>query len=130
MTNDELKKKIANIIDNVFENRCRKTNCQNCDLYPDEMCQPNMYADALIAAGIGDVKETERKAFVYSEETVHLDKKLKEAQRRAEVAEMALQYACKSMLKNRNDKERRVRAYFNEYLKKAEKELAEEKKDG
>lgn len=55
MTNDELKKKIANIIDNAFENRCRKTNCQNCDLYPDEMCQPNMYADALIAAGIGDV---------------------------------------------------------------------------
>ena len=53
--NDELKKKIAKIIDNAFENRCRKTNCHNCDLYPDEMCQPNMYADALIAAGIGDI---------------------------------------------------------------------------
>ena len=62
--------------------------------------------DALIAAGIGDVKETER---------------------RAEVAERALLYACKSILRDRNDTERRVRAYFKAYLERAEKELAEEK---
>ena len=39
MTNEDLKKKIVTIIDSEFENRCRKTNCRNCDLYPDEMCQ-------------------------------------------------------------------------------------------
>ena len=54
---------------------------------------------------------------------------IKDYKHRAEVAERALQYACKSMLKDRNDTERRVRAYFNAYLERAEKELSEEEKD-
>lgn len=54
------------------------------------------------------------------------DEVIKDYKHRAEVAEKALQYACKSMLKDRNDTERRVRAYFNAYLERAEKELAEE----
>ena len=105
MKNEELKKKIANIIDNVFENRCRKTNCQNCDLYPDEMCQPNMYADALIAAGIGDISEWKAYAKVHrivitkddkikqlycDEEVDKIVSERAEYKHRAEVAEMAL----------------------------------------
>ena len=64
MNNEELKEKIAAIIETAFNNRCHKTNCQDCDFYPDEMCQPNMYADALIAAGIGDVSEWKHRAEV------------------------------------------------------------------
>lgn len=49
-----------------------------------------MLADALIAAGYGEVEEAKRKAFVYSREIAHLDNKLKETEHRAEVAEKAL----------------------------------------
>ena len=88
MNNDELKKKICDII----------------APYVSAWGDDERIADALIAAGIGDVSEWKH---------------------RAEVAERALQYACKSILKDRNDTERRVRAYFNAYLERAEKELAE-----
>lgn len=119
MTNDELKKKIAEIIESEFENRCRKTNCHNCDLYPDEMCQPNMYADALIEAGFGYVKEAEH---------------------RAEVAERALRIVAKEVpcdewcpfsqkCNVELNGENGYQCCFDEYLRQAEKELAEEGKD-
>lgn len=57
------------------------------------------------------------------------ERRAHDAEHRAARAERALLYACKSMLKDRNDTERRVRAYFNAYLERAEKELAEERKD-
>ena len=86
-----------------------------------------MLADALIAAGYGEVEEAKRKAFVYSREIAHLDNKLKETEHRAEVAERALLDIC------------RETTVFPSYLlacalmerrlKKAEKELAEERKD-
>ena len=95
MTSDELKKKIAEIIDNAFENRCRKTNCHNCDLYPDEMCQPNMYADALIAAGIRFGENLTATFDHMTLEREHeLERRLAEAERRAEVFERALDMAC------------------------------------
>lgn len=79
----------------------------------------NAIADALIAAGIGDVKEAKRKAFVYSKEIAYLDKKLKETEHRAEVAERACRIAT--------DK---VYDYcYEEAIEQAERELAEEKKD-
>lgn len=111
MTNEELKKKIATIIEAAFDNRCRKTHCRNCDLSPDEMCQPNMYADALIAAGIGDVKEAER---------------------RVAKAERALVMSCANMVKDEKSDvniEWVIRVLYYKYLKQAEKELAEEMKD-
>ena len=49
--------------------------------------QAAQIADTLITAGIGDVKEAKRKAFVYNREITHLDGILKGAERRAEVAE-------------------------------------------
>ncbi len=110
MTNDEMKKKIANIIDNVFENRCRKTNCQNCDLYPDEMCQPNMYADALIAAGIGDVKEAEHRA-KFSERVLNC---------------LARSFA-EAMCKYGDDPHYLVDGFIQDAYSQAEKELAEGK---
>ena len=104
MTNEELKKKIISALQSV-EFVTEKGWCGQCiSLRLDY----SAIADALIAAGIGDVKEAEH---------------------RAARAERALLYACKSILKDRNDTERRVRAYFNAYLERAEKELAEERKE-
>lgn len=126
MNNDELKKKIVDIIQSV--KLC--TNQANCDIckydkeiesYTDMSCTTLRIADALIAAGIGDVKEAER---------------------RAEVAERALRNAA-PRLKCRggigkgfckvdeceyyhcNNDEGCIKAH----LEQAEKELAEERKD-
>lgn len=157
MTNDELKKKIAEIIESEFENRCRKTNCHNCDLYPDGMCQPNMYADALIAAGIGDVKEAELRAEVAESELERytglikpLEDENARLKHRAEVAERALKHmasdywgvecfchgcyesGCRKSCGEKYlifDEEDAVNCLVKNFLQQAEKELAEEGKD-
>lgn len=67
--------------------------------------------DALIAAGIGDVKETEH---------------------RADVAEWALLTACVNLIKDNEDNvnmELLAHVVYTKYLRKAEKELSEGKKD-
>lgn len=86
MNNDELKKKIADII---YHTGCTGACCE-CDYLKhsdaDTYCKAMLKASALIAAGIGDVKEAERKSFVFKNElafTIH----------RAEVAERALDKA-------------------------------------
>ena len=115
-------------------------------------------ADALIAAGIGDLKE--HRIFsgkdgsikqLYSSEEVEKmaqerkelkdelrskveyireqDEVIKEYKHRAARAERALENACVVILSSRNgDQPRRLRAYYKAYLEAAEKELAEEKK--
>ena len=86
----------------------------------------------LIAAGIGDVKEAERKTFVYSKEIALLDKELKEAQHRAEAAEMALRKFCNekaSACPLVTEWEIKKMKIYEEAIAQAEKELAEERKD-
>ena len=91
--------------------------------------------DALIAAGIGDVNEEKSKAFVYANEIAYLDNQLKEYKHRAEVAERALLTACINLIKNEKanvnnvNMELLVRVVYTNYLRKAEKELAEGKKE-
>lgn len=101
-------------------------------------------ADALIAAGIGDVTEWKEKAKkhrvqvlpdgtikqLYSDEEVEdIARQRDEYKHRAEVAERALENACVVILSSRNgDQPRRLRAYYKAYLEAAEKELAEEGK--
>ena len=123
MTSDELKKKIAEIIDNAFENRCRKTNCHNCDLYPDEMCQPNMYADALIAAGIrfGENLTATFDRMALGRER-DLERRLAEAMKAMYVYERALYYATLNG-------ETADEVKYNEALKRAQKDFAENKGD-
>lgn len=102
MTNDELKKKILSIVRGAI-------------LEADELPfieTTNNIADALIAAGIGDVKETEH---------------------RAEVAERAVYDAEEDIwLRGGAPKEIAKKYSVNdakERLKKAEKEFQEERKD-
>ena len=114
MANDELKKKIAKIIDTT-EKPCNcltvseclaKTGCKYHNRNDGTTCFSYARAEALIAAGIGDVKEAEH---------------------RAEVAERALLNFCKDNLQ--------IPSLFmaaikkQDYLEQAEKELAEERKD-
>lgn len=62
-----------------------------------------------------------------------MEKKKKDAEHRAEVAEMALLIACANAVKNEKDDvniELLIQVLYDKYLKQAKKELAEEGKDG
>lgn len=79
-----------------------RNNFADCDKVSD--C-----VDALIEAGYGDVKEAER---------------------RAEIAERALLLACTNLVKDEKDNmdiELLARVVYTKFLRKAEKELTEEK---
>lgn len=134
MTKDELKKKIVKVLE---ETECEWTEDKGgyiSQIFYDKL------ADALIAAGIGDVKEAEmaanryemlysmqardmalaeRKAFTYAAEIEHLNNKLNEDEHRAKVAERALELMARGEC---------TFASPEYYKKQAEKEIAEEKK--
>lgn len=98
MTNEEIKKKIINVI-----------NAADISivLRRDDII---ILADALIAAGIGDVKEIKY---------------------RVRRAEKALYIACRETAEIifKDDFDRHAQEYMYGYLKQAEKELAEEGKE-
>lgn len=97
MNKDELKKKIAYII---YHTGCTGACCE-CDYLKhsdaDTYCKAMLKASALIAAGIGDVKENENRAraaeFAAKTVTDKAIRKYKEMKHRAEVAERALDKA-------------------------------------
>lgn len=131
MNNEELKKKICDII------------VPYVSAYGDD----ERIADALIAAGIGDVIEAEmaanryemlysmqardmalaeRKAFTYAAEIEHLNNKLNEAERRAARAEMAFSKLVHEMYEHGIRPMCDEKFFVESRLKDAEKELAEE----
>lgn len=98
MNNDELKKKIAQIIADYF---CPQRN-EHKNLWGDDrLCYSKMNfaecervaecTDALIAAGIGDVKTAQE---IGASATAMAVLEAAKAEHRAEVAERALEYAC------------------------------------
>lgn len=108
-------------------------------------------ADALIAAGIGDVTEWKEKAKkhrvqvlpdgtikqLYSDEEVEdIARQRDEYKHRAEVAERALKKLASffahnaKFLKDEREKERYQKTIFDDWINQAEEELAEEGKDG
>lgn len=133
MNNEELKKKLIKNIRQGFANAdCRKpyTNVP----YPYFDSQIFCIADALIAAGIGDISamleysksasknaDEERKNLIEIQniQLNELNGMLKEAQHRAEVAERAVLILANDSLDYT----------YNAAIEQAEKELAEEKKD-
>lgn len=103
MNNDELKKKIADII---YHTGCTGACCE-CDYLKhsdaDTYCKAMLKASALIAAGIGDVKEAERLKIELKQkvEYIHeLWEAKEDYKHRAEVAERAL-YIAATQLKCR-----------------------------
>ena len=123
MNNDELKKKIwKTILDTIYN-------------YPDDAQLYNHWlfhvADALIAAGIGDVKEAELERKAYEVASNQYRIWLEEQQDRAKVAERALVMACANMVKDEKSNvniEYVIHVLYYKYLKQAEKELAEGRK--
>lgn len=124
MTNEELKKKIKEILRKRMTELLGSCHTDEIPLteegaeailfYADE------FADALIAAGIGDVKESENKAtaaeLVAQASASTAIKKIAEWKHRAEVYKRALHIA-------------HTAGEFAYYVDKAEKELAEERED-
>ena len=152
MNREELKKKIADIVLGVEWTGC----LGNTYHISGGMSVANAIADALIKAGIGDVTEWKEKAKkhrvqvlpdgtikqLYSDEEVEdIARQRNEYKHRAEVAERALQkfaeyitcYDCPffSDCDSSEKMEDLIHSNycFAEYLRQAEKELAEERKD-
>ena len=155
MTNEELKKKIVEILNEAFTERdvipVHTAPDGNKTALPDELCKifNNIvvqavipyFADALIAAGIGDVKTAQE---IGASATAMAVLEAAKAEHRAEVAERALESACENVkelvsflikLSEIVDglrvecclpEESEPKAYIN----RAEKELAEEGKGG
>lgn len=123
MNNEELKKKIwKTILDTIYN-------------YPDDAQHYNHWlfhvADALIAAGIGDVKEAELERKAYEVASNQYRIWFEEQQDRAKVAERALVMACANMVKDEKSDvniEYVIHVLYYKYLKQAEKELAEGRK--
>lgn len=140
MTNDELKKKIVEILVNCKSEECAVEYCADCEGNPCiENCREKQQADALIAAGIGDVKDVEAEANRYemlyklqNRDMALAERRAHDAEHRAEVAERALLTVCTNIVTDEEDDlavEPRARVLYKAYLKQAEKEFAEERKD-
>ena len=131
MTNEELKKKIKEILRKRMTELLGSCHTDEIPLteegaeailfYADE------FADALIAAGIGDVKEAEMAANRYemlykmqSRDMALAERKAYKSEHRAEVAERALQIA---------DALGELCGEKEYYTKRAERELQEERND-
>ena len=121
MNNEELKKKIVDIA----------LHAEWTDMFGDHNSigkyAANAIADALIAAGIGDVKEAEAEANRYemlykmqSRDMALLERKVHEAEHRAKVLGRTL-----AIMKGKG----LISDVVDDYIVQAEKELAEEMKD-
>lgn len=153
MTNEELKKKITEILEETEYEWTEEKNGYILQIFYDKL------ADTLIAAGIGDVSEYKEKLKLHrvfvrkdggdikvlygNNEVDEIVKERNEYKHRAEVAERALGNACEDVkevvsflieLSERVDG-LRVEGYLPEesepkaYINRAEKELAEEGKE-
>lgn len=126
MTEQELREKIVKIA----------LNTSWTDMFGDHYSigesAANAIADALIAAGIGDVKEAEldRKAYEVASNQYRIW--FEEQKDRAERAERALMTVCIKMVKDEKSDvniELLVGVIYRKYLKQAERDLVEEEKE-
>ena len=119
MNNDELKKKIVEIIINAIWKDAE------ADYDSTDETEAGSIADALIAAGIGDVKTAQE---IGASATAMAVLEAAKAEHRAEVAENELKL-YKLAVKIWQERYSDIRCFnFNIALRQAEKELAEEKK--
>lgn len=128
MDNKELKKKIVDmVISKVW-----------VDSFEDEIVidrkVAEAFADALIATGLGDVKEAKFEADHYWNMWQGALVELERAEHRAEVAEKALLITAREIMKARGYADSEIEylakeIYIHEVMKQAEKELEEERKD-
>lgn len=144
MTKDELKKKIVKVLKETI-NWTTDYSIPIGIVYKSEL---DKIADALISAGIGDVKDVEAEANRYemlyklqNRDMALAERRAHDAEHRAEVAEMALKKFAENITcedcpffsdcasSEKMEDLMHSNYCFAEYLKQAEKELAEEEKD-
>lgn len=133
MNNEELKKKIVEALKNtVIGYDCGHAIIAK-DFYIERVFE--VFADALIAAGIGDVKEAKFEADHYWRMWQGALEELERAEHRAEAAERALknlaQFCAKGArcyLQSDEDVKERERELYDGWIKQAKKELSEEGK--
>lgn len=133
MTDEELKKKICKIIADNYLPKEMPDRLEDYKLYRFERA-----AEALIAAGIGDVKEAELERKAYEVASNQYRIWFEEQKDRAEVTERALDLCETAYILSLNHRATEgisgqaiasdlgVHKFF---IQQAEKELAEEKKD-
>ena len=131
----ELKEKIINTIK---ENGVYNGKSMHRDYY---VVNDEELADALIAAGIGDVSDIRSLAdnvmlsvVAHKAEVSSMEQRAKEAEHRAEVAERALFLSAKEIEYLNGNFDSSAEFFATEkvipyFMKRAEKELAEEKED-
>ena len=135
MNNDELKKKIVEIIINAIWKDAQ------ADYDSTDESEARTIADALIAAGIGDVKEVKFEGDHYWSMWQGALVELERAEHRSLVAERALHIACCEQNKHwcvqcdsftecdtSNEVCIEAKKHAEELIKQAEKELVEEKR--
>ena len=123
MTNEELKKKIVDIL---------QLKLQECPLQPHGIMYRDAaeyIADALIAAGIGDVKEAKFESDHYWRMWQGALVELERAEHRAARAEKAFFRLVHEMYEQDIRPMCDEKFFIESRLKDAEKELAEEKKE-
>ena len=123
MTNEELKKKIINLLDEATGSWYEDEDGMFAEGYSAEEGDNRFkahVADALIAAGIGDVKEEKFEADHYWNMWQGALVELERAERRVKVAERALKVAADLG---------ELCAPAEDYIEQAEKELQEEGKE-
>lgn len=121
MNREETKKKIVDILVNCKSDRCAIEYCAECDGNPCiENCREQQFADILIAEGLrfGENLTATFDHMALAREH-DLERRLAEAEHRAEVAERALQLMARGEC---------TFASPECYREQAEKELSEEKK--
>ncbi len=118
MTEQELREKIANTLEEKYKKSCKHKKCKECvySEYGGRKCLSYLQADALIATGIGDVKEVKFESDHFWRMWQGALVELERAERRAKVAERALQIA---------DELGELCGRKEDYVQQAEKELAE-----
>ena len=129
MINEELRAKIIEVISTWAGVAVQSNKLDGASVYNPYNAES--LADALIAAGIGDVKELQLDKKAYEAASNHYRILFEEAQRRAEIAEKALSNACRNIIADEKDGieiEPRDEVLYKAYLKQAENELQEERK--
>ena len=137
MNNDELKKKIVEIIINAIWKDAE------ADYDSTDETEAGSIADALIAAGIGDVSEYKEKLKLHrvfvrkdggdikvlygNNEVDEIVKERNEYKHRAEKAESALMNAVKVIV-DACEANPNYAYFYNKFLQQAEKELREEER--
>lgn len=127
MSNEELKKKIIEILEETEYEWTEEKNGYILQIFYSKL------ADALIAAGLKFdtvVSHTATFDTMQQDRINELEKRIAEAEHRAERAERALLLACAKMVKDEKDDvniELLVGVIYRKYLKQAEEALAEER---